>query len=391
MNQPWMHRPRRDAALLSTACVAPVLPHPTAMPPRPGHAHAGRSAHLASFMDHLALSEAGQRTLVGLSMRTQLRQLMWRSLALGDGLRHHLGVQAGDRVLLCVDDDLTLCLLLWALAREGVWCVCVPRTRCDATWQALALSVRPRAWVGAGALLPAAKGLARMGCALWTDDDLLEATFRRRLGAWYPMRTAPPVSSAVDGVLGLHLVPDEAGPWWPMVITHRNVLASLGQCEAALGTRTALHTQSLWWQGLLGRGMQWPWPGHLPHRPVAWTPRRAPWWTPTRVGLPVACRVSPHAGSAWRALPATDLRILGPASEGASVGEVCVKGPQVPAQVWNAPQANAHLYTVEGHLRTGVMGRIDAQGLLHLMEAGTPRPSVNEGRSMSGFECDVFT
>lgn len=342
--------------------------------------------HVASFLDHLALGEAGQCALVGLSLTTQLRQLMWRSQALGDGLRQHLGVEPGDRVLLCVDDDLTLSLLLWALAREGVWCVCVPRTTCEATWQAWARSVQPRAWVGSSALVPAAQALVHMGCGLWADEDLLEATFQRRLGAWYPQRTWPPTACAVDGVLGLHMVPDSAGPGWPMVISHRNVLASLGQCEAALGTRAGLHAQSHWWQGLLGRGMQWPRPCHLPHQAVAWTPRRAPWWTPSRVGLPVACRVSPEAGSAWRALPSTDVRILGPVGEGASVGEVCVKGPQVPAQVWRQPQANAHLYTVEGHLRTGVMGRIDAEGLLHLCDA-----PAHEVRAMPAIACDTFT
>ncbi|MEY4428959.1 MAG: hypothetical protein RLZZ182_1648 [Pseudomonadota bacterium] len=370
--------------LLSADAVVhlPATPLMPARPVRP----AGHALHVATFLDHLALGEAGQCALSGLSMLTQLRHLMWRSQALGDGLRQHLGVRPGDRVLLALDDDLTVCLLLWALAREGVWCVVAPRAHDASTWQALGQVVQPRACVTTPAQLAHAQGLSTPGLVLWSDEALLEATFKRRLGAWYQQRSTPPAACAIDGVLGLHLAPDGDGGWWPMSISHRNVLASLGQCEAALGTRGALHAQSHWWQGLLGRGMLWPRPWGWPRQPVAWTARRAPWWAPARVGLPVACRVSAGAGSAWRALPSTDVRILGPACEGGGAGEICVKGPQVPAQVWQQPQANAALYTVEGHLRTGVMGRIDAQGLLHLSDA-----NPHEMHAIADLSCDAFT
>jgi len=68
-------------------------------------------------------------------------------------------------------------------------------------------------------------------------------------------------------------------------------------------------------------------------------------------------------GSVGPALPNLKLQIHSPNSE--SVGEVWAKGPSVMQDYHNAPEATADVL-VEGWLRTGDLGRIDAEGYLYL-------------------------
>jgi long-chain acyl-CoA synthetase len=50
------------------------------------------------------------------------------------------------------------------------------------------------------------------------------------------------------------------------------------------------------------------------------------------------------------------------------VGEICVRGPQVMRGYWNAPEETAQAFFPGAWLRTGDLGRIDAQGALEFVE-----------------------
>ena len=70
-------------------------------------------------------------------------------------------------------------------------------------------------------------------------------------------------------------------------------------------------------------------------------------------------------------LPATEVAILDERGEGLArgeLGEICVRGPQVMSGYWNAPQESAQAFTAEGWLRTGDLGRMDAQGYVEFVE-----------------------
>jgi acyl-CoA synthetase (AMP-forming)/AMP-acid ligase II len=70
----------------------------------------------------------------------------------------------------------------------------------------------------------------------------------------------------------------------------------------------------------------------------------------------------------------TDVRILKCDVSGAvvrecgtdEVGEICVKNPGVAAPVYTDPEKNRGLITPEGYLRTGDLGRIDADGYIRI-------------------------
>jgi long-chain acyl-CoA synthetase len=78
-----------------------------------------------------------------------------------------------------------------------------------------------------------------------------------------------------------------------------------------------------------------------------------------------------HPGSAGRAVPTVELRVVGP--DGADVapgepGEVWIKGPTVSSHgYWNRPDANAESFT-EGWFHTGDIGRLDADGFLYIVD-----------------------
>lgn len=51
-----------------------------------------------------------------------------------------------------------------------------------------------------------------------------------------------------------------------------------------------------------------------------------------------------------------------------SPGEVTVKGPQVMAGYWNRPDETALVFTKDGYLKTGDIGRMDEQGYIYLVD-----------------------
>jgi long-chain acyl-CoA synthetase len=75
-------------------------------------------------------------------------------------------------------------------------------------------------------------------------------------------------------------------------------------------------------------------------------------------------------GSAGRARPGIEIRIVGP--DGAplppdEVGELVVRGPSVMTGYWRRPEATAETI-VDGWLHTGDLGRISADGVVHLLD-----------------------
>ncbi|MHB1844011.1 MAG: AMP-binding protein [Deltaproteobacteria bacterium] len=70
------------------------------------------------------------------------------------------------------------------------------------------------------------------------------------------------------------------------------------------------------------------------------------------------------AGSVGRALPGVELRIQSP--DGSGVGEVLAKGPNVMLGYFGDPEATAQVLS-DGWLRTGDLGRLDAEGNLQLV------------------------
>jgi long-chain acyl-CoA synthetase len=77
------------------------------------------------------------------------------------------------------------------------------------------------------------------------------------------------------------------------------------------------------------------------------------------------------SGKLGRPLVSTAVAILdeqGAELPPGEIGEICVKGPQVMRGYWNAPEETAQAFTAEGWLRSGDLGRVDAQGRLEFVE-----------------------
>jgi malonyl-CoA/methylmalonyl-CoA synthetase len=78
-----------------------------------------------------------------------------------------------------------------------------------------------------------------------------------------------------------------------------------------------------------------------------------------------------RAGSVGRALPGVELRLAdresGRLLPPGEVGEVQARGPALFAGYWRAPDATAAMRTPDGWLRTGDLGRLDADGTLTLV------------------------
>ncbi|HTO49794.1 MAG TPA: AMP-binding protein [Burkholderiales bacterium] len=90
---------------------------------------------------------------------------------------------------------------------------------------------------------------------------------------------------------------------------------------------------------------------------------------------PIVCAnrldATEYTGKLGLPVPSTEVAILDEAGEEAplgQIGEICVRGPQVMRGYWNAPQETAKVFTADGWLRTGDMGRMDARGYVEFTD-----------------------
>ncbi|GJE51147.1 Long-chain-fatty-acid--CoA ligase [Methylobacterium tardum] len=77
-----------------------------------------------------------------------------------------------------------------------------------------------------------------------------------------------------------------------------------------------------------------------------------------------------HPESCGPPLPVCEVRILDPLGQDlppGSVGELCVKGPNVVRGYWDDPAATAEVFS-DGWLRTGDLARADAEGFLTIVD-----------------------
>ncbi|WP_338897722.1 AMP-binding protein [Streptomyces sp. TG1A-60] len=82
-----------------------------------------------------------------------------------------------------------------------------------------------------------------------------------------------------------------------------------------------------------------------------------------------------HADSVGFAAPVVDLK-LADADTRSGVGELLVRGPNRVPSYWNKPEATAATF-VEGWLHTGDLARIDADGLVHIVDRA--KDMINRG------------
>jgi len=82
-----------------------------------------------------------------------------------------------------------------------------------------------------------------------------------------------------------------------------------------------------------------------------------------------------HADSVGFAMPVDDLAIDEPDPE-TGVGELLVRGPNVVRGYWNKPEATSETF-VDGWLHTGDLARIDADGLLYIVDR--KKDMINRG------------
>jgi long-chain acyl-CoA synthetase len=74
-------------------------------------------------------------------------------------------------------------------------------------------------------------------------------------------------------------------------------------------------------------------------------------------------------GAVGLPLPSTDVSIRDEAGAEltlGTVGEICVRGPQVMQGYWQRPDETAQVMLPDGWLRTGDIGRIDARGFVFI-------------------------
>ena len=67
----------------------------------------------------------------------------------------------------------------------------------------------------------------------------------------------------------------------------------------------------------------------------------------------------------------SDVQVLddaGRAVEGEAIGEICVRGPDVFAGYWRAPEQTQAAIDADGWLRTGDLARVDAEGYIHIVD-----------------------
>ena len=73
-----------------------------------------------------------------------------------------------------------------------------------------------------------------------------------------------------------------------------------------------------------------------------------------------------HADSVGFAAPVVDLRVAEPDPE-SGVGELLIRGPNIVSGYWNKPDATAAAF-VDGWLHSGDLARIDAEGLVYIVD-----------------------
>ena len=84
-----------------------------------------------------------------------------------------------------------------------------------------------------------------------------------------------------------------------------------------------------------------------------------------------------HADSVGFAMPVVDIAIDPDGRDGETgVGELLVRGQNVVQGYWNKPDATAETF-VDGWLHTGDLGRIDGDGLLHIVDRA--KDMINRG------------
>ena len=88
---------------------------------------------------------------------------------------------------------------------------------------------------------------------------------------------------------------------------------------------------------------------------------------------PAACinpfQLQTFNGSIGLPISSTEISIRDDAGEEMAlgqIGEICVRGPQVMEGYWNRPDETAKVMLPEGWLRTGDIGRVDAQGFVYI-------------------------
>jgi long-chain acyl-CoA synthetase len=90
---------------------------------------------------------------------------------------------------------------------------------------------------------------------------------------------------------------------------------------------------------------------------------------------PIVCANPMNAGGfsgkLGQPLPSTDVALLDEAGQPVplgAIGEICVRGPQVMRGYWNAPEETARVFTTDGWMRTGDLGRMDERGFVEFIE-----------------------
>jgi long-chain acyl-CoA synthetase len=78
-----------------------------------------------------------------------------------------------------------------------------------------------------------------------------------------------------------------------------------------------------------------------------------------------------YTGKLGLPLPSTEVALLddeGQEVPQGEVGEICARGPQLMTGYWGRPEETAKVMTADGWLRTGDMGRMDAQGYVEFVD-----------------------
>ena len=90
---------------------------------------------------------------------------------------------------------------------------------------------------------------------------------------------------------------------------------------------------------------------------------------------PAACinplSIDAYTGSVGLPIPSTEVSVRDKNDEAlpfGSVGEICVRGPQVMKGYWNMPDATAEVLTADGWLRTGDLGTMDEHGYVRITD-----------------------